>query len=185
MWESEDRYRTLFDLCPVAVYSCDAAGVIEKFNRRAAELWGREPAPGDTDERFCGSFKLFRPGRQFHASRAVSDGRGGERQIRGGARRGSAHRAARWLAGYGGREHPAAEEPQGEVTAPSIASTTSPSANRPRSNCERPTSNWPTSDRRKSDFLAMLSHELRNPLATIRAGLQVMRLTDAPAVNLP
>ena len=37
--------------------------------------------------------------------------------------------------------------------------------------------------RRKSDFLAMLSHELRNPLATIRSGLQVMRLTDAPAVN--
>jgi PAS domain-containing protein len=54
--KSEDRYRTLFDLCPVAVYSCDALGVIEKFNRRAVELWGREPAPGDTDERFCGSF---------------------------------------------------------------------------------------------------------------------------------
>ena len=58
--ESEKRYRTLFDLFPVAVYSCDASGVIQKFNRRAAELWGREPASGETDERFCGSFKLFR-----------------------------------------------------------------------------------------------------------------------------
>jgi PAS domain S-box-containing protein len=58
--ESEKRYRTLFDLVPVAVYTCDASGVIQKFNRRAAELWGREPAPGDTDERFCGSFKMFR-----------------------------------------------------------------------------------------------------------------------------
>ena len=65
LWESEDRYHTLFDLCPVAVYSCDASGVIEKFNRRAVELWGREPAPGDTDERFCGSFKLFRPDGSF------------------------------------------------------------------------------------------------------------------------
>ena len=59
--DSEERYRTLFDLVPVAVYSCDTSGVIQKFNRRAAELWDREPASGDTDERFCGSFKLFRP----------------------------------------------------------------------------------------------------------------------------
>jgi PAS domain-containing protein len=59
--ESETRYRTLFDLCPIAIYSCDASGVIQKFNSHAAELWGREPEPGDTDERFCGSFKLFRP----------------------------------------------------------------------------------------------------------------------------
>lgn len=33
--------------------------------------------------------------------------------------------------------------------------------------------------RRKDDFLAMLAHELRNPLAPIRNGLQVMRLPDA------
>src|SRR6202007_3113042 len=32
------------------------------------------------------------------------------------------------------------------------------------------------SDRRKSEFLAMLAHELRNPLAPIRNGLQIMRL---------
>ena len=63
--ESEERYRTLFDLVPVAVYSCDASGEIQKFNRRAAELWGREPASGDTDERFFGSFKLFRPDGSF------------------------------------------------------------------------------------------------------------------------
>ena len=63
--ESEERYRTLFDLVPVAVYSCDASGVIQEFNRRAAELWGREPASGDTDERFCGSFKMFRPDGSF------------------------------------------------------------------------------------------------------------------------
>ena len=58
---SEEHYRVLFDLGPVAVYSCDAAGLIRKFNRRAAELWGRKPVPGDTSERFCGSFELFRP----------------------------------------------------------------------------------------------------------------------------
>ena len=62
---NEERYRTLFDLGPVAVYSCDASGVIQEFNHRAVELWGREPAVGDTDERFCGSFKLFRPDGRF------------------------------------------------------------------------------------------------------------------------
>jgi two-component sensor histidine kinase len=65
MRESEARYRTLFELVPVAVYSCDASGVVHQFNRRAAELWGREPLPGDTDERFCGSFKMFRPDGSF------------------------------------------------------------------------------------------------------------------------
>src|SRR5665213_1828374 len=63
--ESEERFHTLFELGPVAVYSCDASGVIKNFNHRAAELWGREPALEDTDERFCGSFKLFRPDGSF------------------------------------------------------------------------------------------------------------------------
>lgn len=63
--ESEERYRTLFDLGPVAVYSCDASGMILKFNRRAVELWGRTPEPGDTEERFCGSYRLYRPDGTF------------------------------------------------------------------------------------------------------------------------
>jgi signal transduction histidine kinase len=65
--ESERRYRTLFDLFPMAVYSCNASGVILKFNRRAAEMWGREPVLGETGDRFCGSFKLFRPDGRFIA----------------------------------------------------------------------------------------------------------------------
>jgi PAS domain S-box-containing protein len=59
--ESEERYRTLFDLIPVAVYTIDTSGLIQNFNRHATELWGRRPAPGDTDQRFCGSYKMFRP----------------------------------------------------------------------------------------------------------------------------
>ncbi len=33
-------------------------------------------------------------------------------------------------------------------------------------------------DRRKDEFLALLAHELRNPLAPLRNGLQVLRLTE-------
>ena len=36
-------------------------------------------------------------------------------------------------------------------------------------------------DRRKDDFLAMLGHELRNPLAGIVTGAQVLKLIDLPA----
>ncbi|NHZ93021.1 response regulator [Massilia sp. CCM 8733] len=36
-------------------------------------------------------------------------------------------------------------------------------------------------DRRKTEFLATLAHELRNPLAPIRSGLQVMRLNAGDA----
>ncbi|MEO8223598.1 MAG: ATP-binding protein [Gammaproteobacteria bacterium] len=59
--ESEERYRTLFDLGPVGVYSCDVSGKIQDFNRTAVELWGRNPILGDGSERFCGSLKMYRP----------------------------------------------------------------------------------------------------------------------------
>jgi PAS domain S-box-containing protein len=55
---SEERFRVLFDLGPVAVYSCDASGTILEFNGRSAELWGRKPKPG---EQFCGSLKMYHP----------------------------------------------------------------------------------------------------------------------------
>jgi len=54
--ESEVRYRTLFDLVPVAVYTTDADGRIEEFNHRAVELWGRTPKNA---EKFCGSRRRF------------------------------------------------------------------------------------------------------------------------------
>jgi signal transduction histidine kinase/CheY-like chemotaxis protein len=34
-------------------------------------------------------------------------------------------------------------------------------------------------DRRREEFLAMLAHELRNPLSPIRTGLQVLRITES------
>ena len=63
--ESEERFRALFELGPIGVYSCDASGMIQDFNRRAVELWGRQPTLGDPGQRFCGSFKLIRPDGSF------------------------------------------------------------------------------------------------------------------------
>ncbi|MGC2460225.1 MAG: PAS domain S-box protein [Steroidobacteraceae bacterium] len=49
----------LLESLPVGGYACDADGVILRYNRAAAALWGREPRLGETDERFCGSYRLF------------------------------------------------------------------------------------------------------------------------------
>jgi PAS domain S-box-containing protein len=47
----------LIAVLPIGVYVCDApGGVIRLFNKRAVEIWGREPSAAD---RFCGSYRLF------------------------------------------------------------------------------------------------------------------------------
>ena len=55
---SARRYRTLFDLVPVAVYTTDAEGVVQEYNHRAVEMWGRTPG---SNEKFCGSFRMYYP----------------------------------------------------------------------------------------------------------------------------
>jgi PAS domain S-box-containing protein len=59
---AEQPYRQLLELLPVAVYTCSApSGVITFYNSQATTLWGRTPRLGDTNERFCGSLRLFWP----------------------------------------------------------------------------------------------------------------------------
>jgi PAS domain-containing protein len=48
----------LIEVLPAAVYVCNAQAVVVSYNRRAAELWGREPVPGDTDQKYCGAHRL-------------------------------------------------------------------------------------------------------------------------------
>ena len=60
---------------------------------------------------------------------------------------------------------------QGEAAIVGGVATTSPSAS------EHEEAACAEADRRKDEFLAMLAHELRNPLAPIRNALQIMRLT--------
>jgi PAS domain S-box-containing protein len=59
--ESEERLRQLLRVLPVAVYTCDADGLIMFFNNRAAALWGRGPRLGNPEDRYDGSFRLWRP----------------------------------------------------------------------------------------------------------------------------
>ena len=56
---SKQEIESVLSLMPAAVYRCDEHGRITFFNRRAAELWGREPRLHDDDEKSCGSIKLW------------------------------------------------------------------------------------------------------------------------------
>lgn len=56
---SEEGYRALFASVPMAVFVCDRNAVIQHYNLRAVELWGREPTCGV--EQHCGATRLWLP----------------------------------------------------------------------------------------------------------------------------
>ena len=58
---TQSSSQELLDLLPAAVYVCAPDGTILRFNRRAAELWGRAPLLSDPRDRFCGAYRLYRP----------------------------------------------------------------------------------------------------------------------------
>jgi PAS domain S-box-containing protein len=63
-----DSHAYMIELLPTAAYAVRAPdGVIAWFNARAAELWGRIPVAGDTDERFCGAHRLHHPNGTYMA----------------------------------------------------------------------------------------------------------------------
>jgi len=174
--ESEDRYRALFHLSPVAVYSCDAIGVIQDFNQRAAELWGRSPTLGDTDEQFCGSFKMFLPDGTFmpHAEcpmAQVVDGRipavnNGEVDIeRPDGSRITVIVNIRPL-----------KNTRGEIAGAINCFYDITERRQMERTLQQQTEILADLHRRKDEFLAMLSHELRSPLAPIANAVQVLRL---------
>lgn len=42
----------ILDMLPIATFICDAKGTILQYNRRAVEIWGGAPQPGQTHEQF-------------------------------------------------------------------------------------------------------------------------------------
>ena len=63
----------LLDLLPVATFICDANGVILQYNKRAVEIWGRKPAPGQTHQEFSGQARFYELEGGPHRRSAVFD----------------------------------------------------------------------------------------------------------------
>ena len=49
----------ILELLPVATCICDLDGRILQYNRRAVELWGRAPQPGQTHDEFTAASRFF------------------------------------------------------------------------------------------------------------------------------
>jgi PAS domain-containing protein len=45
-------FRQIVENLPVGAHTCNADGLITYFNRRAVELWGREPKLNDPMDRY-------------------------------------------------------------------------------------------------------------------------------------
>jgi PAS domain S-box-containing protein len=63
----------LLDILPVGVYVCDQAGLIVRYNRAAADLWGCSPKVGDPAVRYCGSYRLYHLDGVPHAKCPMAD----------------------------------------------------------------------------------------------------------------
>jgi PAS domain S-box-containing protein len=49
----------LLEQLPIGICICDAQGNLVRYNRRAAEIWGRAPEPGDAQCRFTGALRVY------------------------------------------------------------------------------------------------------------------------------
>jgi PAS domain S-box-containing protein len=164
---SEERLRQLLSLMPAAVYTCDLAGRITFYNMRAAELWGRSPDDGDTEQKFCGSYRLYHldgspaPLAETPMAEALRTGKPArDREV-------------------------VVERPDGSRIIVSVNIDPLFDASGQRCGAinvfqditgrKRTEEALKLADRRKNEFLAMLAHELRNPLAPIRNAVQLLR----------
>lgn len=155
---SEQRFREMIDALPAAVYTTDAEGRITHFNPAAVEFSGREPQLGTDD--WCVSWRLYRPDgtplphAQCPMAIALKEGR----PIRGAeaiAERPDGSR--RWFMPYPTPLRDATGRVVGGINM--LVDIT---------DSKRSEQALREADRRKDEFLAMLAHELRNPLAPIR-----------------
>jgi PAS domain S-box-containing protein len=163
--QSEERYRTLFESAPMAVFECDGDAVIQTFNRHAAQLWGREPVIGV--EKHCGSLRLKLP----DGSVLPHDQSPMVEVLRTG------------ISALG--VEVSIERPDGSLV-PVVANFAAMKDARGHSTGVVATfvdvsrhaqalEAMVDSERRKDEFLATLAHELHNPLAPIRYAVQILR----------
>ena len=180
--QSEARFRALFDRGPIAMYSCDLSGTILEFNPCAVALWGREPKRDDVDERFCGSSKVYRPDGMLvpHAQNPVVAVLKGEIA--------QAHDVEAVIERPDGSRITVIanivplSNARGEITGAINCFYDITERSRLQQETLEQAQALAEMDRRKDEFLAMLSHELRNPLAALSNAAQLLRLqkNEAP-----
>jgi len=154
------RYQQLVELISAGVYVVDTDGVITFHNRQTAELRGRAPTPGESEQHFWNGADsgASSPSAAMETLRSGASVRGREVEITrpNGSRanvrinvdpiRDSTGR----VLGAGVVVHDVTDLKQAEAV-------------------------LTDADQRKDQFIAMLAHELRNPLAALSLTIEVIR----------
>ena len=176
MRQSEARFRALFDWGPIAIFSSDAAGRLRECNRAALELWGSEPGAGEGDSAF---FKAP-PVRLPDGTLAPTLRSRTAEVLRGDI-------AAVYDEAFV-IERPDAPSmtviahvvpligKAGDITGAITCCYDVTERTRLQHETAEQAQALTDLHRRKDEFLAVLSHELRNPLAALSNALQLLRL---------
>ncbi|WP_051675684.1 CHASE3 domain-containing protein [Polaromonas glacialis] len=172
--QSEQRFRALFDWGPVAMHSCDHSGTILEFNRGAVDLWGRKPKPGETDEQFRGSFKFHHPDGSLRSYAQT----GMAKVLRGEIT--AAHNVEVVIERSDGLRKAVVgnivplKNNRGEITGAINCFYDITERSRLERQTQAQAQALADLHRRKDEFLAMLSHELRNPLAPLTSAAELL-----------
>jgi signal transduction histidine kinase len=163
----ESEFFHLLDKLPAAAYTCDVDGLISHYNQSAMRLWGRAPKLNDPADRFCGSFKLHSSDGQpiSHDNCWMALALRGDREYTGCeivVERPDGER--RHVLAYASPIHDRGSKVTGAVNV--LFDITE------RKSAEEALKE---ADRSRNEFLAVLSHELRNPLAAIPFAVELLR----------
>ena len=162
--------RSVLDQVGDAVIVCDVAGTVVRASRTAHDLCGANPILRPFDEMFA-------------LSRPAASGERRERVDVGAAWRGETLHG--WEVGLVRPDGGLAElllnagplvAAGGEMLGAVVTLTDITALREAQDELHRRAAALQEADRRKDEFLAMLAHELRNPLAPIRASLEIMTL---------
>lgn len=179
--QSEERFRALFDRGPVAIYSVDASGSIQEFNAVAARFWGQEPDRANASGSFCGAYGLYLPdGTPLpHERTPIVKVLNGEipeaRDVEMIIERPDGSRLT-VIANIAPLRNS-----QGTITGAINCFYDITERKRLESETQQQAAALKDQDRRKNEFLAMLGHELRNPLAPIMNAVHLLGLQDGDA----
>ena len=167
---SEARFRLLFNFEPVAIFSCDRKGIIQNYNQRAVELWGRAPLSGEGGEHFSVSITF-----QNSEGPLPEVLRGGivvsDEEVFVESPSGSRIAAAVTCAPL--KDH------LGEIVGAIIAVFDITARRQLEASLAARAADLVQADRSKDEFLAMLAHELRNPLAPLRNAAEILLSSEA------
>ena len=175
--ESEERYRTLFNAVPMAVFVCDRHSVIQQYNRHAVALWGREPVCGV--DQHCGSVKLWLPDGTLlpHTQSPIVE------VLRTGI---PALNVEVFIERPDGSRLPvlvnfaALKNAQGAITGAITSFVDISESKRAESELRAAKADAEKANRAKSDFLSSMSHDLRTPLSAILGFAQLLESGSPP-----